>query len=104
MSRSAGAGASSQTSAAGAKVLLSALFEGRLISPESLAGMTANEEYGFGIGRQGGLFGHGGWIPGYSTIVIHAPHTGTTAFAVATNDTVDVAPTVAPVVDRLIDR
>ena len=46
--------------------------------------------YGLGIFRLsdfGSLYGHGGGIPGYTTLVLHAPNTGKTALWVATNNT-----------------
>ncbi len=69
---------------------LSALFDERVIPAELLAAMTGNDEYGLGIARFpdfGELYGHSGGIPGYTTIVLHAPDTGRTAVWVATNDT-----------------
>jgi D-alanyl-D-alanine carboxypeptidase len=61
--------------------LLSAVFERRVISEESLAEMTANDEYGLGIGYAGeNLYGHDGWMPGYGTVVLHGPRSGMTAF------------------------
>jgi D-alanyl-D-alanine carboxypeptidase len=92
------------SSATDLHVFLSALFDGRLISAESLTEMTEHEGYGLGIGvwdSPEGLYGHDGSIPGYLTLVVHAPITGTTAFWVATADTIDFGQTVAPIADRV---
>ncbi|MGI9612108.1 MAG: serine hydrolase domain-containing protein, partial [Acidimicrobiales bacterium] len=70
--------------------LFTALFDGQIVSASSLAAMTANEEYGLGIVSAvvaDGTYGHGGGIPGYVTLVAHAPDTGRTAFWVVTGDT-----------------
>ncbi len=78
----------------------SALFDEQVVSAESLAAMTRNEEYGFGIVRISAveeLYGHGGGIPGYLTFVIHAPDTGKTAVWVVTNDTANFDRTIEPV-------
>ena len=77
------------SSVADLHVLLSALFNERVISAESLAAMTENTEEGFGISRfseSGEVYGLGGVIPGYLTLVLHAPHTGRTAVLIVTND------------------
>lgn len=70
--------------------MLSALFGGLVISTELLGAMTPNDRYGFGIepfSELGELYGHGGGIPGYGTLVMHAPETGKTAVWAMTNDT-----------------
>ena len=70
-------------------ILFTALFGGRIISDESLAEMITGEEYGLGIGMYAdaqGIFGHSGGIPGYSTLVVHAPETGITGFVVITGE------------------
>lgn len=87
--------------------LLRALFDGTLVSAEALEAMTENDEYGFGIVKwasPAGLFGHGGGIPGYGTLVAHHPGSGATAFWVATNDAVDFGRAVDPVAERLADH
>lgn len=87
------------SSVADLHMLLSALFNERVISAESLAAMTENKEYGLGIARfsqSGELYGHGGGIPGYFTLVLHAPHTGRTAVLIVTNDTVSFDPPIEP--------
>ena len=87
---------------------LSALFNGQVISAESLLVMTANEEYGLWIARfalveienladSGDLYGHGGGIPGYGTLVIHAPDTGKTAVWIASNEAIRFEGTVEAV-------
>lgn len=86
-------------------VLLGAVFDGRVISADSLAEMVGNDEYGLGIevwGSPEGLFGHGGGIPGYSTLVVHAPDTGRTAFWVVTGE-IDFSPAVAGIAQRLVE-
>jgi D-alanyl-D-alanine carboxypeptidase len=93
------------SSAGDLHAFLSALFEGRLVSAESLAAMTESDYYGLGIMRfPGGLYGHAGAVQGYSTLVVHAPHTGTTAFWVVTNDIVDFTAAAEPVAERLSNR
>ena len=82
--------------------LLSAVFAGRVISDESLAEMTAGDEYGLGIFPVGDeLFGHDGWMPGYATVVLHGPRSGMTAFWVATHEAIDFSNTIDPVIERL---
>jgi D-alanyl-D-alanine carboxypeptidase len=83
---------------------LSALFDGQVISAESLAAMTSNEEYGLGIGRFpdfGELYGHSGGIPGYGTLVMHAPDTGKTAVWIVTNDTIRFDGTIDAVAEYI---
>jgi D-alanyl-D-alanine carboxypeptidase len=119
------------TSAAGGVVstardlhtLFTALFEGRVVSADSLPEMIGNpreigrtvmgNESGYGLGIQvwtvfggrsvEGLVGHGGEIVGYSTLVAHAPETGITAFWVATNNWIDSSPAYEAVVERMSD-
>lgn len=84
--------------------LLSALFEERLVSTESLAAMTENNEYGLGIARSDsaeGVYGHGGGIAGYQTLVAHVPATGTTAFWVVTGDTLSFERAIDAVQERI---
>jgi hypothetical protein len=82
--------------------LLSALFDGQIITPVSLAAMTESPEYGLGLARLGpGLHGHGGSIPGYQALVAHAPETGMTAFVVVTSDRVKALPAAGPVFERM---
>jgi D-alanyl-D-alanine carboxypeptidase len=75
-----------------------ALFGGELINDELLGEMTtAPEGYGLGIEISPrelgeGLYGHGGSIMGFNTMVLHAPETGRTGFWVATSDSVDPHP------------
>ncbi len=76
-------------------LFFTALFDGELISDELLEEMTAAPE-GYGLGIEvnprelgDGLYGHGGSIMGFNTMVIHAPETGRTGFWVATSDGVE---------------
>ena len=97
-----GAAGSMVSSALDLHTLLSAAFAGRLISDKSLAEMTANDEYGLGIGYAGeNLYGHDGWMPGYITVVLHAPQNGMTAFWVATHEAINIGNTIDPVIERL---
>jgi D-alanyl-D-alanine carboxypeptidase len=83
---------------------LTALFDEHVISAELLAAMTANEEYGLGIFRFpgfGSLYGHSGGIPGYITLVLHAPDTGKTAFWVATTNTTIFDPPIDELIAHL---
>jgi D-alanyl-D-alanine carboxypeptidase len=100
----------------------SGLFGGRVISAESLAAMTGSEEFGLGLAPlsflkiddplfSGGyvalgidelsefreVYGHGGAIPGYRTLVLHSPDRATTAVWIATNDAVRFESTIAAV-------
>lgn len=84
--------------------LFVALFDGQIVSASSLAAMTANEEYGLGIVSSigaDGTYGHGGGIPGYGTLVAHAPDTHRTAFWVVTGDTLTFDRAVLPVAEQL---
>ena len=97
--------------------LFTAVLDGQVISPASLAAMTAGrstrtdsrargDEYGFGLlidgfGTMERLFGHGGGIVGYRTLVAHAPQTGKTAFWVATGARIDFQRTVSQVATRI---
>ena len=83
-------------------VLLSVMFDGNIVSSDSLAAMTESQDYGLGLVQLGpGLHGHGGSIPGYQTFVAHAPETGTTAFFVVTNDGITRPPPVDPILERI---
>ena len=83
------------------------LFTGALISDELLGEMTTTQN-GRGLGvedapgtaeflgiefdppRLGdGLYGHGGGIPGFITMVLHAPDTGRTSFWVGTSEAIN---------------
>jgi D-alanyl-D-alanine carboxypeptidase len=100
----AGAAGAIVSSVADLHTLLSALFDGRVISAGSLAAMTGNDEYGFGIVRFPEfeeLYGHRGGIPGYRTFVMHAADTGRTVVWVVTNDTADLDPWIDSVADYL---
>lgn len=86
--------------------LFSALVGGDLISAESYAAMTADDRYGLGLstdglGANGSLIGHNGGIVGYSTLVLHSPETGRTAFWVAAGDGISYDPAVADIADRI---
>ncbi len=80
---------------------MAALFDGRVVSQASLDAMTGDlrSDYGLGIIEfsVGDVYGHGGGIPGYGTLVMHAPETGSTAVWVVTNDAIDISRTIAPV-------
>ena len=81
-------------------LFFTALFGGELINHGLLDEMTtAPEGYGLGIevsprGLGDGLYGHGGSIMGFNTLVIHAPETGRTGFWAATADSFDPHPAV----------
>jgi D-alanyl-D-alanine carboxypeptidase len=101
--------------------LFTALFDGQIVSADTLAEMIGNPrqtglsvmgnypDYGLGIqiwnrfgGRRvEGLVGHDGWFAGYLTLVAHAPETGMTAFWVATNNWIDPSPAYAAVAERV---
>lgn len=113
----AGATGSVVSSARDLHALSTALFDGQVLSVDTLAEMIENPrhargwepDYGLGIevwhtveGRPvKGLVGHGGWIEGYETLVLHAPETGMTAFWVATSDHIDTDPAWAAVAERV---
>lgn len=72
--------------------------------PRFPAEMIDGLEYGLGIELfelQLGIYGHGGGIPGYGTMVRHAPETGRTAFWVTTNDQVNPSPSFLEVFEVL---
>lgn len=76
------------SSVADLHAMLDALFEGRIVSTGSLAAMVDRGFAAFGLvkyGNFGEVYGHGGRIPGYTTLVLHAPETGKTAVWVTTN-------------------
>ncbi len=97
--------------------LFTALFDGQILSADTLAEMIGNPrqagrwewDYGLGIevwntveGRPvKGLVGHGGHIDGYLTLVEHGPETGMTAFCVGTSDLIDTSPAFAAVAERV---
>lgn len=95
-----------------------ALADGRVVAPETLQHMMADgpaipdrpgARYGYGLyvddGALGRAFGHGGWYPGYRTIVRHwlEPHV---TLAVQTNadPEIDVQTAIAPLVDATLSR
>jgi D-alanyl-D-alanine carboxypeptidase len=95
-------------------LLFTAMFDGTLISADSLAEIVGTPsaltqaafpfEYGLGIevwDDPEGLFGHGGGIPGYITLVLHDSDTGTTAFWVVTADYMDFRSAVRGVAERI---
>ena len=69
--------------------------------------MGSEFDYGLGMmisnrigGRRvEGLVGHGGDLPGYVTLIAHAPDTGMTAFWVTTNNVIDPTPAHAAVAE-----
>lgn len=82
--------------------MLIALFEGRIVSMESLAAMTDSGVLGFGLTKytdSAEIYGFSGAIPGYVTLVRHAPETRRTAVWVTTNMSIDLNSTVEPVVE-----
>ena len=95
--------------------VFTAMFEGQVVSANSLAEMIRNprsselaEHYGLGVevwhrlgGRPVELVGHSGEVAGYQTLAMHAPDTGMTAFWVATNNLVDPSPAFAGVAERI---
>ncbi len=98
-------------------LLFTAMFDGTLISADSLAEIVGTPtalpreqaaflpfEYGLGIevwDDPEGLSGHGGGIPGYTTQVLHDSDTGTTAFWVVTADDMDLSSAVRGVAERI---
>lgn len=85
--------------------MFTVLFDGDIITDEMRREMTANEEYGLGIDPWDAadtLVGHGGDIPGYHTLVFHAPESGQTAFWVSTSDGLFFHPLVEDTVQAMI--
>lgn len=85
--------------------LFTALYDGEIMSDVLLAEMTANEQYGLGIelwDEDKTLVGHGGSIPGYETLVFHAPESGQTAFWAVSGDGLQFGPLVDVVVEAMV--
>ncbi len=85
--------------------LFTSLYAGGIISPEMLDQMTANEDYGLGIalwGADKSLVGHGGGIPGYSSLAYYSPASGRTAFWASSSDALDFGGAVEAVAEALI--
>ena len=83
--------------------LFTAVYDGQIVTEETLEEMTAGDDYGFGLElweKSDGLVGHSGGIPGYSTFVRHDPDSGITAFLASTAD-LDPGPVTVPVVRAL---
>lgn len=94
------------SSAGDLHTLFTALVGGELISAESFAEMTANDDYGLGLitngtGIDDTLIGHNGGIIGYFTLALHSPDTGRTAFWVAAGEGISYGPAVREVALRL---
>ena len=71
------------SSAADLHVFFTALFDGRLLSDESIAQMTDGDRYALGLEvdhQSDGLYGHTGFIGGYGSFIRHSPELGVTAF------------------------
>ncbi len=89
-------------------LFFTALFDGELINDNLLDEMTtAPEGYGLGIEVNprdlgDGLYGHGGSIMGFNTMVIHAPETGRTGFWAATADSFDPHPAIVAAAPLLL--
>lgn len=90
-------------------LFFTALFDGELLNEDLLGEMTtAPEGYGLGIEINPrdlgeGLFGHGGSIMGFNTMVIHAPETGRTGFWAATSDAFDPHPAIVAAAPLLLE-
>lgn len=90
-------------------LFFTALFGGGLINDGLLDEMTtAPEGYGLGIEVSpwdlgDGLYGHGGSIMGFNTMVIHAPETGRTGFWAATSDAFDPHPAIVAAAPLLLE-
>lgn len=87
--------------------LFTALFDEEIVSSAMIDEITADSFYGLGVELdrwQGGLIGHGGGIPGYTTLVRHSTSSGITAFFASTDPSADLSPAADPVIDLLTDR
>jgi CubicO group peptidase (beta-lactamase class C family) len=108
------------SSAADLGTFFRALFDGRLISKSALRQMTAiaagseaeDPPSGYGLGltewhpiQHPGLhlYGHGGGIPGFLTLVFYDPMTEITYFAAGTDLSLDFKPTMLEMVGHTID-
>ena len=94
------------SSTADLATFLSALFDGRLISADALAQMTATEPDGYGLGlfavslNPGSPgYGHNGAIPGFSSTMAIDPASGDILVILTNNDTLN-ADTLAPQILR----
>ncbi len=85
--------------------LFTAVDAGTIISPESLAEMTAGDEFGFGvelIGPDKNILAIGTGLPGTAVFVAHMPETGRTAFFASTSDVLRFDAVVDPVLDGML--
>jgi D-alanyl-D-alanine carboxypeptidase len=87
-------------------VMISALFDGSIISPVLVSEMTPDLEYGLGLyapewTSETPLIGHDGRIPGAGTFLIHAPETGATVFTVSNADYLFVSPATGAVAEAI---
>ncbi len=76
----------------------------RIVSTGSLVAIVDSGMAAFGLvkyGNFGEVYGHGGRIPGYATLVMHAPETGKTAVWVTTNNGVTFESAVKPVAEHI---
>ena len=106
------------SSAADLGAFFAALFDGRLISNHALQQMkaiapgseTKDPPAGYGLGltvwtpaEYPGLtlYGHGGGVPGFSTLVFHDPDKGITYFAVCNDPRRDLKQTMLDMVGRM---
>jgi len=85
---------------------MESLFDGHIITQESLDAMTEDpyDDYGLGIFKYpwlGEVYGHGGGIPGYGTLIMHSPDSGVTALWVITIDEFDIGSTFDPITERV---
>ena len=83
---------------------MTALFADQIITADSLDEMTdiGPSNYGLGIETFPDtpmVYGHGGLIPGYSTLLVYAVQTGRTAFWTATNEDILFGETIEPILE-----
>lgn len=87
-----------------------ALFSGRIVGRASLRQMTRFEEelalwegYGLGLGRQSlaghDVWGHEGQMPGFHTILVHAPDAGLSVAVLANDEGAEVTQIAGELID-----
>lgn len=88
---------------------LDGLFDGRLLSDESLTAMTDTgvDDYGLGLFRlplNGAAYGHNGSIPGYHSLMALNPETGDAVVALSNADRIVAGQVATEILPELIAR
>ena len=87
-------------------VLITALYNGGLLSEASQQEMYGNPERQFGLFvpewfSDTPLIGHDGRMPGSGTMFVFSPETGISAFVAVNGDHLKVSPTLGPIAELI---